>query len=254
MELDHSDIRAILPHGHPLVLVDSVVSLEPGANIVGTKAITGTDACYRDIPANLAREYHAYPVSLVMESFGQTGALLWLKSNCTLATDSEHILMLAVARDCRIEGSAYPGDVMTHRVRLSNVVGDNVFIEGETWVGDRRIAVIGSMLAVIRLRSAILSRGLRMASSKEQKSMSKVSDKLEELRVIVAEVLERDPGEIENNSDFVETYDADSLRAVEILARIEKKYKVEIPQGELPLMRNLQSVYDVVARHAGWQG
>jgi acyl carrier protein len=80
-----------------------------------------------------------------------------------------------------------------------------------------------------------------------------MSQHLEELREIVAEVLELEPEEVSDSADFVEEYEADSLRAIEILARIEKKYRVEIPQSELAEMRNLKAVYDVVARHAGWR-
>ncbi|PLW74762.1 polyketide-8 synthase acyl carrier protein, partial [Streptomyces sp. DJ] len=54
-------------------------------------------------------------------------------------------------------------------------------------------------------------------------------------------------------SSFVEEHEADSLRAIEILARIEKKYGIDIPQSELPNMGNLRAVHDVVAQHAGWQ-
>jgi acyl carrier protein len=76
--------------------------------------------------------------------------------------------------------------------------------------------------------------------------------RLDELRELVAEVLEVEPAELKDTGDFVEVYEADSLRAIEVLARIEKKYKVEIPQAELPAMRNLASVYELVARYAGW--
>jgi len=78
------------------------------------------------------------------------------------------------------------------------------------------------------------------------------SDHLDELREITAEVLELEPEEVTDTADFVEDYGADSLRAIEILARIEKKYRVEIPQHELPQMNNLLAVRDVVARYAGW--
>lgn len=80
-----------------------------------------------------------------------------------------------------------------------------------------------------------------------------MKQKMDELREIVADVLEVEPGEIVDNADFRTAYQADSLRAVEILARIEKKYRVEIPQSALPNMQNLQSVYEIVASHAGWQ-
>ncbi len=81
----------------------------------------------------------------------------------------------------------------------------------------------------------------------------RVDDRLAELREMVADVLELEPGEISDTADFVEEYGADSLRAIEILARLEKRYRVEIPQSELPNMQNLRAVYDRMARYAGWQ-
>ncbi|MFG1649990.1 acyl carrier protein [Micromonospora sp. NPDC049275] len=83
--------------------------------------------------------------------------------------------------------------------------------------------------------------------------MSERDQHMAELRDIVAEVLELEPEEVADTADFVEEYEADSLRAIEILARIEKKYRVEIPQAELNEMRSLKAVHEVVARHAGWQ-
>lgn len=81
--------------------------------------------------------------------------------------------------------------------------------------------------------------------------MSDTYGPADDLREIVAEVLEVEPDELTETGDFVEAYEADSLRAIEILARIEKKYKVEIPQAELAEMRNLKMVREVVARYAG---
>ncbi len=82
--------------------------------------------------------------------------------------------------------------------------------------------------------------------------MTAAHQHMDELREIAAEVFELDLDEVSDTADFVEEYDADSLRAIEILARIEKKYRIEIPQSELAEMRNLKSVYDVVARYAEW--
>jgi acyl carrier protein len=75
-----------------------------------------------------------------------------------------------------------------------------------------------------------------------------MSSRIDELREIVADVLEIDP------ADFVRDYRADSLGLVEILNRIEVRYKIEIPQSELPKTMTLQAFYAVVARCAGWQG
>lgn len=77
---------------------------------------------------------------------------------------------------------------------------------------------------------------------------------LEELRELVAEVLEVEPEELTDDGDFQEEYEADSLRAIEMLARIERKYKIEIPQKELANMQTLKAVYTVTASYAGWPG
>ncbi|WP_404955511.1 acyl carrier protein [Streptomyces sp. 147326] len=79
-------------------------------------------------------------------------------------------------------------------------------------------------------------------------------DQLDEIREIVAEVLEVEPEEITDTSSFADDHEADSLRAIEILARLEKKYKVEIPQSDLPKMVNLTAVYEILAERAGWLG
>ncbi|WP_433598095.1 acyl carrier protein [Nocardia sp. CA-135953] len=75
---------------------------------------------------------------------------------------------------------------------------------------------------------------------------------MDELREIVCDVLEIEPDELTDDSLFVEDHEADSLRAIEILARLEKTYKVEIPQAELSKMVNMKAVYGVVAGYAGW--
>lgn len=79
--------------------------------------------------------------------------------------------------------------------------------------------------------------------------MIETNGRLAEIRDIVADVLEIETDELADDADFVEEYEADSLRAIEILARIEKRYKVEIPQSELAGMRNLSAVHEVVVRY-----
>jgi acyl carrier protein len=78
-----------------------------------------------------------------------------------------------------------------------------------------------------------------------------VDERLEQIRVIAADVLEVEPEEIIDDANFAAQYDADSMRAIEILSRIEKKFQIEIPQRELPNMHSLTAAYAVVRRYAG---
>lgn len=63
---------------------------------------------------------------------------------------------------------------------------------------------------------------------------------------IVSEILEIDPSLMTDQSLFKEDHDADSLRAIEILATLERDFKIEIDQANLARMVNLQGIYDVV--------
>ncbi|MEU8181962.1 acyl carrier protein [Micromonospora sp. NPDC049044] len=71
---------------------------------------------------------------------------------------------------------------------------------------------------------------------------------------IVSEILEIDPDEMSETSLFKEDHDADSLRAIEILAALEREFKVEIDQAELARMVNLAGIYQVVDEAASAKG
>lgn len=83
-----------------------------------------------------------------------------------------------------------------------------------------------------------------------------VTDDVHKRRIgdLVSEILEIDPDEMTETSLFKEDHGADSLRAIEILASLEREFKIEIDQAELSRMVNLQGIYDVVAESAGWKG
>ena len=72
------------------------------------------------------------------------------------------------------------------------------------------------------------------------------------IREIVCDILELEDDEVTDISLFKEDHDADSLRAIEILAALEKEFKIVIDQSELANMVNLKGVYEVVAKAAGW--
>ena len=69
----------------------------------------------------------------------------------------------------------------------------------------------------------------------------------QEIKEIVCGILEIEPDELSQTSLFKEEHEADSLRAIEILAALEKRFGLVIEQSELARMVNLEGVYAVVA-------
>lgn len=62
----------------------------------------------------------------------------------------------------------------------------------------------------------------------------------EDLRAIIAEIIEVEPEKITSEAKFVEDLGMDSMMALEILVAIEKKYKVQIPEEKLNKLRTLK--------------
>jgi acyl carrier protein len=73
------------------------------------------------------------------------------------------------------------------------------------------------------------------------------ADRAAKIKEIVCEILELEEDEVTETSLFSEDHGADSLRAIEILASLEKEFNVVIDQAELARMVNLEGVYAVIA-------
>ena len=80
--------------------------------------------------------------------------------------------------------------------------------------------------------------------------MPTATEDREKIKEIVCEILELEEDEVTDTSLFREDHDADSLRAIEILASLEKQFGVVIDQAELGRMVNLKGVEEVVAEAA----
>jgi acyl carrier protein len=70
-----------------------------------------------------------------------------------------------------------------------------------------------------------------------------------EIKNLVAEIIEKDPGEIKPDSRFVEDLGVDSMMALEILAGVEKKYKIAIPEEKLAEFKTLDAVVKIAKEH-----
>jgi len=68
----------------------------------------------------------------------------------------------------------------------------------------------------------------------------------QEIREIIAEIIERKPEEITPDAKLVEDLGADSMMALEILAAIEKKYRVVVPEENLPKLTSLRRIMELV--------
>jgi acyl carrier protein len=68
-----------------------------------------------------------------------------------------------------------------------------------------------------------------------------------QVKDIICEILEIEPDDLKETDSFVEDHGADSLLAIEILAKLETTLDVTIEQTELSRMTTLENVYVVLS-------
>jgi len=150
MLLSHAQIKGILPHRHPMLLVDGVRSLEAGSRIVAVKCVTGSEPCFAHLAEDSAPQGYAYPRSLVVESFGQAASIIYCAMRQQQGDVSEQVMLFGSASRCRFEGDIFPGETMEHRARLDRSLSDAAIFSGEVWIGTRRIVEVGQIIVVLR--------------------------------------------------------------------------------------------------------
>jgi acyl carrier protein len=68
------------------------------------------------------------------------------------------------------------------------------------------------------------------------------------IRSIVAGILDLRPDHLDDDQDFIDSYRADSLNLIEIVAQLEKDYQVELPPEELQRARSVNALRDLLVR------
>jgi len=70
-----------------------------------------------------------------------------------------------------------------------------------------------------------------------------------EIRDLIAAVLEEDPAKVTPDAKFFEDLGMDSMMALEIMAGMEKKYKITIPEEKLPQLTTLRQTVAVAKEY-----
>jgi 3-hydroxyacyl-[acyl-carrier-protein] dehydratase len=144
----HADLRAVLPHRYPMLMVDRVLSIEPGRSIVATKAVTGVESCYARLPAAAPASAFAYPVTLLVESLCQAGGVLLALARPGGLRGS--ILLFGGVCGIRPGRPVFPGDTVTHHVEMLKALSDAAMFAGHSLVDGERVLEVASVTVAVR--------------------------------------------------------------------------------------------------------
>lgn len=77
-------------------------------------------------------------------------------------------------------------------------------------------------------------------------SITQIAFDKEELRSLIADVLELDMEEVTDDADFVQDLEVDSLMALAIVFRLEKQYGVKLEERDLKQVSSLIQVLQLI--------
>jgi 3-hydroxyacyl-[acyl-carrier-protein] dehydratase len=108
--LDINEIRAILPHRYPFLLVDRIVELEP-ERIVGIKNVTLNEPFF----TGHFPDFPVMPGVLIVEAMAQTAGVLVLKN---IPDRANKLVLLAAVENARFRRPVVPGDSLRMEMKI----------------------------------------------------------------------------------------------------------------------------------------
>ena len=73
-----------------------------------------------------------------------------------------------------------------------------------------------------------------------------LEDSKDEIRKMIAEIIEVEYNMVKDDTKFVEDLGVDSLMALEIVVGVEKKYRVKISPEKIPTIRTLENIMSLL--------
>ena len=107
--IEVEEIRSLLPHRYPFLLVDRIIELEPERRIIGLKNVTINEPFFQGHFPGRA----IMPGVLIIEGMAQVGAILAIKS---LPPGSKAVVFLAGINEARFRRPVVPGDQLRFEV------------------------------------------------------------------------------------------------------------------------------------------
>ncbi len=114
--LEIEEIKSILPHRYPFLLVDRVLELEPGRRAVGVKNVTANEPFFQGHFPQRA----IMPGVLIIEAMAQVGGIMVL----SLPQHKGKMAYLGTITEAKFRRPVVPGDTLTLEAEAVRVRGN----------------------------------------------------------------------------------------------------------------------------------
>ncbi len=129
MRLNQEQIKEIIPHREPFLLVDEVLEMEPGKSITAIKYVKEDEYYFQGhFP-----ERKVMPGVLQVESLAQAGAIAVL----SLPENKGKLAFFGSIKEAKFKHQVVPGDTLTLKVRFEKLRSRAGTGKAEAYVGDQ---------------------------------------------------------------------------------------------------------------------
>jgi 3-hydroxyacyl-[acyl-carrier-protein] dehydratase len=142
--MEIQEIMAHLPHRYPMLLIDRVLSCDPGKEVVALKNVTINEPFF----VGHFPHHPVMPGVLIVEAMAQAAAILAFKT-FNLKSDSESVYYFVGIDEARFKRPVMPGDQLVLKAQiLRNIRGIWKF-SAQALVGDK-LASEAELLCTMR--------------------------------------------------------------------------------------------------------
>lgn len=123
------EIKKIIPHREPFLLLDEILELEPGKSVVAKKTIKDDEFWIKGHFPNFA----VCPGVLTIEMLAQAGAV------CILALEENKgkMALFGGIRKAKFKTQIVPGDEVILKLKIVEMIGNVGFGKAKAFVDDR---------------------------------------------------------------------------------------------------------------------
>ena len=131
--MDITEIRAILPHRYPFLLIDRIIEFEPTKRLVAIKNVTINEPFFQG-------HFPGYPIMpgvLVVEAMAQAGCVYFYYSK---NLQGKSLIYYLAKTEARFHHPVIPGDQLTIEVSTVKLLPKAGFVKCKALVGEKLMA------------------------------------------------------------------------------------------------------------------
>ena len=128
MELNIEQIKEILPHRYPFLLLDKVIEHTPGKYAKAIKCVSANEMLFMGHFPDKA----IFPGVLIIEALAQTGGIALL----TMEANKNKLAFLGGIKNAKFRRQVVPGDVITLECEMVRLLGNVGIGKASAYVGE----------------------------------------------------------------------------------------------------------------------